>query len=267
MDNRPIGVMDSGVGGLTVVKVLQQELPDESIEFIGDQARLPYGVRPSEQVRQFSMQIAQFLLRHDIKLLVIACNTATAAGLPYLQANLPIPVIGVITPGSKAALSLPKHQNIGVIGTQKTIEDQAYSSVINQLESQVNVIGLACQEFVTLVEDDLAGSQMAQQQVTDKLAFFQDKAIDALILGCTHFPLLTKEISQTLGSEITLIDPGAATVADVRQLLTERNLFANTVTSSANFYTTGNPQKFNEVASKWLQNDHLTVSQIRLGEE
>lgn len=266
MDNRPIGIMDSGVGGLTVVKVLQQQLPHESIEFVGDQARLPYGVRPSKEIQLFSLQIAQFLLQRDIKLLVIACNTATAAALPYLQDNLSIPVIGVIAPGSEAALRLPQHKIIGVIGTKKTIEDQAYSAAIHQLDSTVQVVGLACQEFVSLVENNLAGRQQAQEAVTNKLKFFDDQKIDALILGCTHFPLLTNEISRAMGKKVPLIDAGAATVKNVKELLQHKSLRAQTDKRTAHFYTTGNPQPFIEVASKWLNNDHLSVEKIRLGD-
>lgn len=266
MDNRPIGVMDSGVGGLTVVKVLHQQLPHESIEFVGDQARLPYGVRPSEEIQLFSMQIAQFLLQRDIKLLVIACNTATAAALSYLQDNLSIPVIGVIVPGSKAALRLPQHKVIGVIGTSKTIEDRAYSAAIHRLDSTVKVVGLACQEFVTLVENDLAGSQQAQRKVVNKLAFFDDQMVDALILGCTHFPLLEDEINHAMGGKVPLIDAGAATIENVKTLLLQKNLMAPAGNQTAHFYTTGDPQKFDKVARKWLNDDHLNAEKIKLGD-
>ncbi|WP_137597515.1 glutamate racemase [Paucilactobacillus kaifaensis] len=266
MDNRPIGVMDSGIGGLTAVKALQQQLPNESIEFVGDQARLPYGVRSSEEIQLFSTQIAQFLLHRDIKLLIIACNTATAAALPYLQNSLPIPVIGVIEPGSEAALRLPAHKVIGVIGTKKTIEDQAYSDTIHRLDSSVKVIGLACQEFVTLVEDDLAGSQQAQEEVADKLTFFDGQNVDVLILGCTHFPLLEDEISNVMGTRVPLIDAGAATIRNVEDLLVRKNMLAQPNKGTAHFYTTGNPEKFNEVASKWLNNEHLKIEKIELGD-
>ncbi|BAP86030.1 glutamate racemase [Paucilactobacillus hokkaidonensis JCM 18461] len=267
MDNRPIGVMDSGIGGLTVVKELQSQLPNESIEFVGDQARLPYGVRPSEEVREFSMQIAQFLLQKNIKLLVIACNTATAAALSYLQDKLQIPVIGVIAPGSAAALQLPQHNVIGVIATQKTIEDRAYSKEINQLDAAITVIGLASQEFVALVEEDLAGTPQAQKVVTKKLSFYHDHPVDALILGCTHFPLLTKEIGQAMGAGVPLIDPGVATVEDVIRLLKKQNLAANQAITGSNFYTTGEPDKFNEVARKWLNNNKLNAKKIKLGDK
>ncbi|KRM13446.1 glutamate racemase [Paucilactobacillus suebicus] len=266
MDKRPIGVMDSGIGGLTVVKVLQKELPNESIVFVGDQARLPYGTRSTEEIQQFSLQIAHFLQTYDIKLMIIACNTATAAALDYLRAQLPIPVIGVISPGSHAALKLEHHQTIGVIGTNKTIESKAYSRQINDLDSSVNVIGLATQEFVTLVEKNQMGTEHSQSVITQKMQYFNQHRVDALILGCTHFPLLANEIKRSLDYDIPMIDAGAATAEYVKSKLIDLNAESDANTSKTVYFTTGNPNDFRAVASKWLENDMLDVSNIKLGD-
>lgn len=266
MDNRPIGVMDSGVGGLTVVKELRRKLPDETIIFLGDQARIPYGTKPVKQIQQFCLQIAHFLLKFDIKMMVIACNTATAAALDFLQEKLDIPVVGVILPGSKAANYLSRNQQIGLIGTENTIKSEAYTKTLVGLDQKTQVTGLATQEFVEIVEKDLAGTDEALQIIQSKLAFFQNHHIDTLILGCTHFPLLREQIQQTVGSQIQLVDPGKATVVAVEQQLTDSDGLADGRQERDQFFSTAEPSEFQLIARKWLEDPQLIAQQVQLGE-
>lgn len=267
VDNRPIGVMDSGLGGLTFVKEMRRQVPNESIIFLGDEARLPYGVRPPEEVYQFSYQIAQYLMTFDIKMFVIACNTATAAALPYLQAQLDIPVVGVIKPGSTAAVKASNNQQIGVIATQKTIESAAYTQQIHQINSDERVIGLAAQELVTLVEQDQMGTKMAATEIQQKLTYFEDYQIDTLILGCTHFPLLAPEIKAAIGPDVKLIDSGAATVEIVNQTLQKLDAKADENNQTfLKLFTTGSAMQFEKVATKWLEETQLDLNTVELGE-
>ncbi len=194
MTSQPIGFLDSGVGGLTVVKEALKQLPNESIVFLGDQARLPYGPRPTEEVAHFVQQIAGFLLDQQIKALVLACNTATAAALPILQAKLSIPVVGVIDSGSQTAVKVSTGQHIGVIATEGTIKSHAYQSAISHLAPNASIEGSACPDFVTAVEADKYHDPQTNQLVADQLQYFKAHPVDTLILGCTHFPLLIDSI-------------------------------------------------------------------------
>lgn len=257
MDNRAIGFMDSGVGGLTVVREALRQLPLESVYFIGDQARLPYGPRSSDEVRHFSEQMASFLMQRDIKMLVIACNTATAAALEDLQEKLPIPVIGVISPGSRAALKATRNRRIGVIGTEGTIKSQAYERAILSKDNSVEVFSLACPKFVPLVESNEYDSPIAKKVVAETLQFFENKDVDTLILGCTHYPLLRPIIQDVMGEQVKLIDSGAETVGTVSALLDYFEIAkdaAGDQTKNA-YFTTASPLSFNQIASQWLEID------------
>lgn len=253
MDNRPIGVMDSGVGGLTVLKEITKILPNESYIFIGDQANLPYGQKRSETVRKLTKRIADYMVEQNVKMFVIACNTATAAAYEYLKAILPIPVIGVIEPGSQMAAKASKSGQIGVIATNGTVRSGDYERLIKRANQAAVVSSLGCPEFVTMVEEGLAGTVEAQVAVNNRLAWFMDKPIDTLVMGCTHFPILEKEIQNVMGDSVTLIDPGVATARQVRDNLSVHDTFAvDHQTGSRQFYTTGNPDDFAKVADKLL---------------
>ncbi len=255
MDNRAIGFMDSGVGGLTVVREALRQLPLESIYFIGDQARLPYGPRSSTEVRKFSEQMATFLMKKDIKMLVIACNTATAAALEDLKEKLPIPVIGVISPGSRAALKVTRNRRIGVIGTEGTIKSKAYETAILSKDSSVQVYSLACPKFVPLVESNEYDSPVAKKVVAETLRYFENKDVDTLVMGCTHYPLLRPIIQDVMGSQVKLIDSGAETIGTVSALLDYFDIAKNSngEESKDAYYTTAAPKSFNQIASQWLQ--------------
>ncbi len=271
MDNRAIGFMDSGVGGLTVVREALRQLPLESVCFIGDQARLPYGPRSSDEVRQFSEQMAAFLTHQDIKMLVIACNTATSAALKDLQEKLSIPVIGVISPGSRAALKATRNRRIGVIGTEGTIKSRAYEKAILSKDNSVKVFSLACPKFVPLVESNEYNSPIAKKIVAETLQFFESKNVDTLILGCTHYPLLRPIIQDVMGKQVKLIDSGAETVGTVSALLDYFEIAKDSAGDQIKdaYYTTASPVSFNQIASQWLgidiQSKKAKIDELELG--
>lgn len=262
-----IGFMDSGVGGLTVVKQALKQLPRETVYFVGDQARLPYGPRPSEQVREFSWQMANFLLQKKIKMLVIACNTATAAALPDLKAKLPIPVIGVIAPGSRAAIKASKNHRIGVIATEGTIKSNAYRDAILTKDPTETVVSAACPKFVPLVESNEYRSTVAKRVVAESLQSFKKHNVDTMVMGCTHYPLLRPLIQNVVGPDVTLIDSGAETVNDVSSMLDYLGIANTSTTKKApdEYYTTGSADQFVTIAKDWLELPDLQATHIDLG--
>lgn len=263
MNRQPIGFMDSGVGGLTAVVEAMRQLPNESMVFLGDQARMPYGPRTPEEVQQFSLQIARFLETKAIKLLVIACNTATAAALPTLQQTLTIPVVGVIEAGSKQAVELTRSGEIGVIATEGTVKSGAYAKAIRELDQTIHVTGLACPQFVTAVEHNAYKSAETRQLVKEQLSYFNDHPVDTLIMGCTHFPLLKNFIAEAMGDPVTLVDSGAETINTVKQILTEMDLLNDGATTpTRDFYTTGEPLAFATIARDWLEDDTITAEKV-----
>lgn len=265
-NKQPIGFIDSGVGGLTVVKEAIKQLPNEHIIYLGDNARCPYGPRPAEQVIEYTWQMTEFLLQQNIKMLVIACNTATAVALEEIKEKLSIPVIGVILPGSRAAVKATKNQQIGVIGTAGTIKSNAYEEAIKLKSPRSVVVSLACPKFAPIVESNQAQSSVAKKIVAETLRPLKNKKLDTLILGCTHYPLLRSLIQNEMGSQIQLIDSGAETVGEVSMLL---DYFAIANTSQMTqepeyfFYTTGSTKLFDEIANEWLNvpvhSQHITL--------
>lgn len=265
MNTQPIGFMDSGVGGLTVLKEVRRLLPNENVVFLGDQARLPYGSKTPEEVQQFTLEIAAFLQTQAIKLLVIACNTATAAALPMLRRTLSIPVIGVIEPGSQAAIAKSRTGHIGVIATQGTVDSQAYQKTLQALERGVRVVALACPDFVTVVEANAYHLASTKQLVEERLSYFQTHPVDTLIMGCTHFPLLAEFIQSAMGNQVRLIDAGAQTAVEVQELLVKKGLANQQLNSGQlTFYTTGNPAKFDTIAKDWLRLEDISAKHVAL---
>ncbi|MHA3066659.1 glutamate racemase [Lacticaseibacillus saniviri] len=266
MNKQPIGFIDSGVGGLTVFKEALKQLPHENMIFLGDQARLPYGPRPAAQVVDFTWQMVNFLLKKDIKLLVIACNTATAAALDIVKAQLPIPVVGVILPGSRAALKVTKNKHLGVIATEGTVRSDAYARTIHQKDAAVKVTSLAAPKFVPVVESNEYRSPIAKRIVMETLAPLKHAGLDTLILGCTHYPLLRPLIQNVMGDDITLIDPGSETVSEVSTLLDYFDIANDDVTEPKmrEFYTTGSPEMFEQIAQDWLQLDQLNAQRAEI---
>lgn len=235
-----IGVIDSGVGGLTVAHEIMRCLPKEKVIYLGDSLRCPYGPRPQEEVKAFTKEMVAFLLTKRIKLLVVACNTATAFTLKELQAELPIPVIGVVAPGAKAAVEATRNQHVGVIGTQGTIASGAYNRAIAAHGQAITVASLACPDFVPLVEKGDTHSAEAHTAVeTALLPFVAKHPIDTLILGCTHYPLLQHTISAVLGEHIQLVASDKEITREVQTLLAQQGQLSPARRGPHEFYFTG----------------------------
>jgi glutamate racemase len=267
MSKKAIGFIDSGVGGLTVVKQAMKQLPNESIYYLGDSARCPYGPRPKEEVIQYTWEMTQFLLKKDIKMLVIACNTATAAALDIIRERVDIPVICVINPGSRAAIKHSKNERIAVIGTKGTINSDVYKQTIKDKDKGISVISMSCPKFVPLVESNQYNGSIAKKVVAETLKPLLKESIDTLILGCTHYPLLTPLIQNVMGPCVTLIDSGAETVSEVSTLLDYFRLAEsshNKEASEYRFYTTGSPKLFSDIAENWLGQSNFTVEKVDL---
>ncbi|ONN40357.1 MULTISPECIES: glutamate racemase [Enterococcus] len=266
-DKRPIGFIDSGVGGLTVVKEALKQLPNENILYVGDTARCPYGPRPAEQVIAYTWEMTNYLVEKGIKMLVIACNTATAVALEEIKATLSIPVIGVILPGTRAAVKQTKNHRVGVIGTIGTVKSAAYETSLLDKAPELKVTSLACPKFVSVVESKEYRSSVAKKIVAQTLAPLELKGIDTLILGCTHYPLLRPIIQNVMGDKVMLIDSGAETIGEVSMLLDyfEISNSPQNGRTLCQFYTTGSAKMFHEIAQDWLGLKELIVESIDLG--
>ncbi|MFC6175734.1 glutamate racemase [Companilactobacillus huachuanensis] len=263
-DHRPIGVLDSGLGGLTVVKEVIRQLPNENIIFIGDEARMPYGVKTREQIISYTREMVQYLISQDVKLIIYGCNTATANALAQLRTEFTVPMIGVIKPGAQAAVKVSKTGSIGIIGTESTINSKSYSQTIAAIDSKVNVLGIAAQKFVSIVEADKINSQEAEDNISETLLPFKDSDYDTLILGCTHFPMLKTQINKYL-PKITLIDPAVSTVEITKGYLTDNKLLTDQDNRTIKLYTTGSISEFSKLAKRWLQTDIAEISLVNIG--
>lgn len=264
MDNRPIGFLDSGVGGLTVVREFMRQLPYEEVIFIGDSARAPYGPRPAEQIREYTWELVNFLLTKDVKMIVFACNTATAVVWEEIKEALDIPVLGVILPGASAAIKATKTGKVGVLGTQMTIESDIYRQKIQALSPDITVESLACPRFAPLVESNGHQSSLAKKIVYETLQPMKGK-VDTLVLGCTHYPLLRPIIQNAMGKDVKLIDSGAECARDISVLLNyfQLNRSRTAPPVKHTFYTTASPAAFREIAENWLGID-IHVEHVRL---
>jgi glutamate racemase len=263
-----IGVIDSGVGGLTVAREIMRQLPRESISYFGDTARCPYGPRPREEVREFTLQMVSYLLQLDIKALVIACNTATAVVLQEIMASCTLPVIGVIEPGARTAIKETKNGNVGVIGTVGTISSGAYSMALKRINPSVQIYSLACPELVPLVESGIPDKEQARHIVKRSLQPLINCPIDTLILGCTHYPLLSDLIEETMGQEVSLISSAGETARELSALLSHRGLLING-THGVNpkpkhtFFVSGNASVCKAFASTWMEGS-IDLKQVNL---
>ena len=264
--NRPIGVIDSGVGGLTVAKEIMRQLPNETIYYLGDIGRCPYGPRSGEEVKQFTTEIAQKLVEFDIKMLVIACNTATAVALEHLQKILPIPVIGVIEPGARTAIMTTKNQNVLILGTEGTIKSEAYRKHIKRINPNVEVYGIACPGFVPLVEQmRYTDPTITSIVIHQTLKQWRNSEADTVILGCTHYPLLYKPINDYFGGKKTVISSGLETAREVSALLTFSNEHASyTQHPPHRFFATGDTMHIENIIKEWLGMD-TKVERISVG--
>ncbi len=220
----PIGVFDSGVGGLTVVKEIIRQLPGESLVYFGDTARVPYGSKSKNTVCKYSKQIVRFLLTQQVKAIVIACNTASALALDEIREEVDIPVMGVVEPGAAMAAEATRTNNIGIIGTESTIKSGIYNKFLHKINPDITVVSKACPLFVPLVEEGLWEDRVTEDIVGRYLHEMKEYEIDALILGCTHYPLLRRIIGQEMGEDVKLVNPAYETAKSLKQLLTDYNL-------------------------------------------
>jgi glutamate racemase len=263
--NKPIGVIDSGVGGLTVAKEIMRQLPKEEIVYLGDTARCPYGPRPPYEVRKFTWELTNYLQQFEIKMLVIACNTATAMVLDEIKEKLDIPVVGVVYPGARTALKVTKNYHIGVIGTNGTIQSGAYEHALKSINHHVVVESLACPKFVPLVESGDFEGEHARQIVAESLQPLKNSKLDTLILGCTHYPLLQPIIQDYMGKNVTLICSGEETAREVSTILHHRGLLHKENRKKNHlFLTTGSKEIFQKIASKLFGEPVVNVETIKL---
>ena len=264
-DPRPIGVFDSGVGGLTVLRELQRQLPNESTIYFGDLGHFPYGPRYQAQVRHFALNIIRFLEKLDVKLVVIACNTATAAALNAAREAFDIPIIGVITPGAEAAVATTRNRKVGVISTEGTLQSGEYLHAIREANPTIGVLPKAAPQLVELVEAGKAQAPETEAVLRGDLEDIQRFGADTLILGCTHYPLLRPLIQKIVGPEMTVVDSAETTAARVKRVLAKNGLDAgNHETPRHQIYVTGSPERFTQVARILFGQDLPPIKTVRL---
>jgi glutamate racemase len=265
---KAIGIFDSGVGGLTVLKEIVRVLPQEDTVYLGDTARVPYGTKSPETVTRYARQIAAFLVGRDIKLLVVACNTASAVALETLQAELSIPVVGVIEPGARRAVAVSTSGRVGVIGTEGTIRSSAYAKAIKRLNPDIEVVTQACPLFVPLVEEGWTDNEVARLTARTYLAPLQQQGVDTLVLGCTHYPLLKEMIGEVMGPDVSLVDSAAETARTVATILAEQQLQRpETEKGNHHFFVTDIPAGFIRVGNRFLGGQLGDVYQVNLEEQ
>jgi glutamate racemase len=262
--SKPIGVFDSGIGGLTVVSALRNLLPNESIFYLGDTARVPYGGKSAATVQRYSLEIASMLLEANAKTVVVACNTASAVALSQLTESVPVTVTGVILPGAQAAVAATRSGHIGVIGTRATINSGAYERALRSLDSEIRITARACPLLVPLIEEGWLERPITDQIIMQYIGPLVDEGIDTLVLGCTHYPLLRSAIARLLGDTIILVDSAQNCANAVRELLIREDLRApETNAGSLQVALTDPPDSFLRVAREALQ---LDVGEVQLRE-
>lgn len=253
MQQKPIGLFDSGVGGLTVVAEIMRLLPDEDVVYFGDVGRYPYGPRSKDIILQFTRQDVAFLLEQDVKFIVAACNTASAVALETVAEEHEIEMLGVIDPGARAAVETTKNGKIGIIGTHATIASNSYPKSIHGIDTKVKVFSLACPLFVPLAEEGYQDKKAAYLIAEEYLKILRENDIDTLVLGCTHYPLLKKTIQTVIGDNVTLIDSATATAIEVKKYLEQRGLLhSDNPHPEYKFYVSDVPDKFAPVAERFL---------------
>lgn len=256
-----IGIFDSGVGGLTVAKEVFSRLPYEDTVYLGDTARLPYGNKSEETVRRFALECLGFLSRFDLKLVVVACNTASSVAMDVLQEKSPVPIVGVVNSGALGAVETTKTKQVGVIGTKTTIASRAYFDAIHRLDDSATVFERACPLFVPLVEEGWYADEVAYLIAKRYLDPLLDRGIDTLVLGCTHYPLLKPVIREVMGSGVKLIDSAYQAAVEVEQILKEQGELSPKRKESSGrlFFVTDIPHDFNKVACTFLDQEHIDV--------
>ena len=266
----PIGVFDSGIGGLTVVREIMRQIPNEKIVYFGDTARVPYGSKSKETVTRFSRQIVRFLETHDVKTIVVACNTASAYALDELEKEIDIPIIGVVKPGAKVAAETTVNGRVGVIATEATIGSRIYNQYIQQLKPDVTIWGKACPLFVPLVEEGLREDPVTDEIAKRYLSELVDLDIDTLILGCTHYPLIRSTIGKIMGDKVNLVNPAYETAKELKEMLMEKGLLNEKEpelgSNRYQFYVSDTTDKFIRFANSIIKYGILSAKQINIEE-
>jgi len=261
--NKPIGIFDSGIGGLTVVKEVVKLLPYENIVYFGDTARVPYGIKSKETIIKFSLENTLFLLQKDVKMIVVACNTSSSLALPIIRKHFKIPILGVIMPGAKEAVYATKNGKIGVIGTRATINSRAYEEEIKRLDHSIKVYSQSCPMFVPIVEEGWINDGIAGKVAEKYLLPLKDKGIDTLILGCTHYPLLKRKIQQIVGAGVKLIDSAQQVAVEVKQVLSQEGILNNNrLKPSREYFVSDEVAIFKNVAKMFLGSDLKEVRKV-----
>ncbi|MBZ4664959.1 glutamate racemase [Mahella sp.] len=254
MDNRPIGVFDSGVGGLTVVKEIMKQLPAEDIIYFGDTARVPYGTRSRDTVIKFTLQSVRFLMSQGIKAVVLACNTASAISLEVAQQQFDVPILGVIEGGATTAVRATKNKRVGIIGTEGTINSGAYEKAIKSLDDSIETFAKPCPLFVPLVEEGLQDSEIAYMAALEYLSFFKDKSIDTLLMGCTHYPLMADTIRRVVGAGVNLINPAEETALILRRVLARIDILNDGANPPQyRYFASDDGERFKKIGSNFLK--------------
>lgn len=266
----PIGIFDSGVGGLTVARELMKQLPNERLIYFGDTARVPYGSKSKETVTKFSKQIVRFLLEQKVKAIVVACNTASAVALNEIEEEIEIPIIGVVRPGARAAAETTKNLKVGVIATEATIHSEIYNQFIKKINDKVEIIGKACPLFVPLAEEGLIEDPVTDEIARRYLEELKDTGIDTLILGCTHYPLLRSTIQKTMGEEVRLVNPAYETARECKGML-EMCMLLNDKQPELGqkqyqFFVSDEADKFKNFANSILPYGILSAKKINIEE-
>ena len=252
-DSRPIGVFDSGLGGLTVAKAIKEELPNENIVYLGDTARVPYGNKSTLLVTGYATQITNFLLGENAKLIVVACNTASALALPALQSEFLVPILGVIIPGSQAAVNATRNKHVGVIGTTATINSNAYTQALRGIESSIQITAQACPLFVPLVEEGWLNGPVPSEITASYLKSINVANVDTLILGCTHYPLLKPMIRDHVNDNTVLIDSAETVAKETATILLEKKMSADSSNKGLlKCFVTDSPIQFEGIAKRFL---------------
>ena len=266
----PIGVFDSGIGGLTVVREIIRQIPNERIVYFGDTARLPYGTKSKETIIRYSRQIINFLKNEGVKAIVVACNTASALALETIEDEIELPIIGVVKPGAKTAVSVTRNKRIGIIGTEGTINSGLYTKVIQEQDDSIEVIGKACPLFVSLVEEGWLHDAITDQVAARYLEDLKEAQVDTLVLGCTHYPLLRSTVGRVMGPDVNLVNPAYETALELKELLAKKKLANVKEVDSPSlmyrFYVSDAAEKFKDFANTILPFDIKTTKQSNIDE-
>ncbi len=260
MDNRAIGVFDSGLGGLTVLKELKKQLPNEDYIYFGDTKRLPYGSKNKETIINHSKQIVDFLMEQDVKIIVIACNTITVNAMEYLQDKVDITFFGTASPGVRAALRKTKNKKISLLATEATVTSGVYEKKLKEIDKEVEVFSVPCPKFVPMIENNMEETEEMHRVVEETVSAYKDKGIDTAILGCTHYPYILDTLQKVCGDEVEFINPAVELTREIKEFLISNGMEnLNRKVPTCIYYTSGNTDKFNKDGSRHMGKDRIEV--------